>query len=752
GRAADSDEVPPSVTEEDLRFLDNYVNSPSEQDRARAEALCVLDPAPPWSILAITFTNKAAGELKNRLEKLLGGAAPDVWAATFHSACVRILRREIDRLGFPRSFTIYDTDDSARVLKDILKSLGLDEKVYAPKMLLGHFGRYKDAMASPEDALREAKERGDLRRGRIAELYAAYQKRLRKAGAVDFDDIIYLTVRLLSDDEEVRRHYQRRFRYVLVDEYQDTNHMQYLLARLLSGGRENLCVVGDDDQSIYRFRGATIENILGFQEEYKNCRVIRLEQNYRSTKTILEAANGVIQNNARRCGKELWCDADAGEKVLLYTAASETDEARYVAGEILSGFAAGQNWRENAILYRINAQSYQFERALAGNNIPYRVFGGTRFFDRAEVKDMLSYLCVVANPADDLRLLRIVNTPPRGIGQKTLDAAADVAAREGRTLFEILSQAGRYETLRKAAPRLEQFAALVEGLRKKAEELPLPEFYDEVVEKSGYLIMLEAKNNDESRARAENVQELRTSISDYMEGNESPSLADYLANVALFSDLDNHDETGNYVVLMTIHSAKGLEFPRVFVAGMEEGIFPGLRAIGEPDEMEEERRLCYVAFTRAKQRLVLTCARMRMLFGRTSSNRPSRFTDEIPPACLERASFADGISIAPPHSFPASESYGDRRTETIARRAAPVGTRGSGAARGAPKKIPSPARAAAPLPDFRKGDMVTHTAFGRGMVTAVQPMGGDALLEIAFDGVGTKRLMAKSAGAYMKKG
>ena len=462
GRGSDSDEVPDWATEADLDFLRAYAASPDKGKRLQADRLCALDPAAPWSIIAITFTNKAAGELKARLEKMLGPSARDIWASTFHSACVRILRRDIEKLGFPSSFTIYDTDDSQRVMKDCLKELRFDDKQFPARSVLATISRAKDKLQLAADFARDAGQSGDFRLQKIAQLYTEYEKRLWEAGALDFDDIILHTVRLLQEHDDVLEYYQKKFRYVLIDEYQDTNNLQYLLSSLLAGGHENICVVGDDDQSIYRFRGATIENILSFEDQYKNCRTIRLEQNYRSTKSILAAANAVIRHNQGRKGKELWTAGREGEKVQLYTAMNENDEARYVADKLMGDFRDGVKWNTHAILYRMNAQSNQLEVAFKRSGIPYKVIGGTRFFDRAEVKDMLAYLCAIHNHADDLRLTRIINNPPRGIGNTTVEKARDIALREGLSLWEVASNASAYPELQKPAPKLAQFAALLE--------------------------------------------------------------------------------------------------------------------------------------------------------------------------------------------------------------------------------------------------------------------------------------------------
>ncbi len=768
GRGSDCLEAPEWATEDDLAFLRDYAAHPDKEKRLQADRLCALDPAAPWTIIAITFTNKAAGELKARLERMLGPSARDVWASTFHSACVRILRRDIDKLGFSSSFTIYDTDDSLRVIKDCLKDLSLDEKQFPARSVLATISRAKDKLQLAADFARECGASGDFRLQRIAQLYTEYEKRLWEAGALDFDDIILHTVRLLQAHDDVLEYYQKKFRYVLIDEYQDTNNLQYLLSSLLAGGRENICVVGDDDQSIYRFRGATIENILSFEDQYKGCRTIRLEQNYRSTKSILAAANAVIRHNQGRKGKELWTAGREGEKVQLYTAMNENDEARFVADKLMEDYRAGKRWNSHAILYRMNAQSNQLEVAFKRSGIPYKVIGGTRFFDRAEVKDMLAYLCAIHNHADDLRLTRIINNPPRGIGQTTVDKARDIALREGLSLWDVASNASAYPELQKPAPKLAQFSAMLEELSALSRTMDLPSFYEEVVARTGYAAALQLKNDIESRTRLENVRELLTSINGYVENAEGePSLAGFLDEIALYTDLDSHDPDEDAVVMMTMHSAKGLEFPTVFVVGMEEGIFPGIRAIGEAEEMEEERRLCYVALTRAKERLYLTCAGQRMLFGRTSSNRPSRFAGEIPAELLEQTgrSYLDPAPTAgdgDDWDFDQTPRVSTHR-EPYRQGGAPQGAPGGGERRSAytpprpQKPAPRPVFRSAlsdpgpALPDYQKGDMLEHKAFGRGMVLSTQKVGGDTLLEIAFDGVGTKRLMLKFTAQHMKK-
>ena len=757
GRGSDSEEVPEFVTGDDLAFLERYAET-GEGDRARQERLCRLEPAAPWTILAITFTNKAAGELKDRLAAMLGPSANDIWASTFHSACVRILRRDIDKLGFSSSFTIYDTDDSLRVVKDILKELNMDDKQFPPRSILGYISRAKDAMKLAPDYLAECKAAEDFRLTKIANVYMEYQRRLWEANALDFDDIILHTVRLLQGFEEVRAYYQKKFRYVLIDEYQDTNNLQYLLASLLAGGRENICVVGDDDQSIYRFRGANIENILNFEEQYDACRTIRLEQNYRSTQNILDAANAVIRHNTGRKGKTLWTESGAGEKVLVKTVFSESDEANFVASKIMESCEQGKTWRDNAILYRMNAQSNALEMALKRNGIPYKVYGGMKFFDRAEVRDMLAYLCVVDNPADDLRLRRIVNVPARGIGGTSVEKVVQIAGEEGCSLFSVMERAAEYPALRASAAKIGAFVALIRELRELEETLELPELYDAVCEKSKYVHALEEKKDMESRGRIENVQELRSSIIGFLENSpEDPSLAGFLDSVALYTDLDDAPESDNCVSLMTMHSAKGLEFSNVFVVGMEEGVFPGSRVIGEGEEMEEERRLCYVAMTRAREQLVMTAARQRMLYGRTNNNPPSRFLEELPQEPVERedsaavpttgsgaASFDFRTRMAAAGGGTAGANTGEQGAYASRRRRAPRPPRDPGFTQ-------EPAVQGSELPQLQKGDAIRHRTFGEGMVLSVRPMGNDALVEVAFDGVGTKRLMLRAAGVHITK-
>ena len=745
----------------------------------------------PFNILALTFTNKAANEMKERLSNLLGSQAQDIWAMTFHSACCRILRRDIERMGFTRSFTIYDSSDSERIMKEIIKDMELDDKTFPAKYVLGAISREKDKMVSPGEMLDRAKRTGDIQAQHIARAYGKYQTRLKDNNALDFDDIIYITVQLLQQNEDVLQYYQRKFRYVLVDEYQDTNHMQYLLTSLLAGGHENICVVGDDDQSIYRFRGATIENILNFEKQYRGARVIRLEQNYRSTQAILTAANAVIAHNLGRKGKKLWTANAQGDPVLVYEASDEGSEGNFVAGQILAG-SRGKNFKDYAILYRTNAQSNAMEFALKRNGIPYRVIGGTRFFDRAEVKDMLSYLCVINNRADDLRLGRIINNPPRGLGAKTIETARRLAEAEGKPLYSVISDPYSYAPLEKAAIKMMQFSARIEGMAQLLEDgMSLPDFYDELLIRTGYVKMLKSKDTEENKTRLENVRELKSSINSYVENVETPTLAGFLEEIALYTDLEQYNENDDAVVMMTMHSAKGLEFPAVFVAGMEEGIFPHVHDFGgsdDPGKLEEERRLAYVAITRARKRLFLTYAATRRTYGSTSANPRSRFLNEIPFEDIEfsgigsagfegtgwekrgdrHGTFGSGMGsdmyggkVFGSHTrstggsgsrggssfddFFGGSSYGTERHRGVSPDAGRVAsTFGSGAPRAKkPSSKVSPTverkvNRASASQDFAAGDTVSHKTFGTGTVISVV---GD-MIEVQFEKTGqTKKLM-----------
>ena len=760
GRGSDTDEIPIPISEDEVQFLEQYAAAPDAAQRPLMEYLCAVEPARPWEVLAITFTNKAANELKERLGRMLGEeVAVDVWASTFHSACVRILRRDIDRLGFDRSFTIYDSDDSKRVIKDIIKELELEEKSFPPREVQSIISRAKNDMQTPEDFAEQGKAINDWRKIRMGKVYSLYNKKLRDANALDFDDLLWHTVRLLETAGDVREYYQRKFRYILIDEYQDTNALQYRLAALLTNQAKNICVVGDDDQSIYRFRGADITNILSFERQFKGARVIRLEQNYRSTQNILDAANAVIRHNQGRKGKTLWTENGRGELVTVKTTYNESDEANFVLGQIMMYYRRGGNWGDCAVLYRTNAQSNAMEYACKRNGVPYKIYGGLKFFDRAEVKDMLAYLCVINNPADDLRLRRIINVPARKIGAATVDKAQLIAARYGLTLYDVLCRAEEFPELKSSAAKLKPFTDMIEEMRRRLPDCPLPEFYDYVCERSGYAPALREKDDVESRGRLENVQELKSSILTYLENAEGtePSLSGFLDEIALYTDLDSRADGDNCVTMMTMHAAKGLEFPQVFVVGMEEGLFPGNRAMGDGAEMEEERRLCYVAMTRAREKLTLTNARQRTLYGRTTPCMPSRFLNEIPEENMEwlskpqprSKSWEERDSDYGDRGYGSYGGYGQRTTGSVVTRREPAEPK-AGALRSAAGASRAAPKAAAPRMQIQAGETVEHDAFGRGLVLSVRAMGGDALVEVAFDSVGTKKLMLKMAAQHLK--
>lgn len=731
------DDMPP-LSEEDWRILELAAADGSYMERAGQ--LIAHDVPAPWNILAITFTNKAAGELRARLAGMLGTRGEDVHAATFHAACSRILRAEIEALGYNRNFTIYDTDDSVRVIKDAMAELHISDKNFAPKALLGNISRAKDKMLTPEGLRQSAGDNFALQV--TARIYGRYQQMLKDANALDFDDIILLTVKLFQQFPEVLQKYQRRYRYIMVDEYQDTNHAQYLLVSLLAA-HGNLCVVGDDDQSIYKFRGATIENILSFEQQFGQTKVIRLEQNYRSTGTILDAANAVISRNSQRKGKTLWTQNSRGEKVLYHKAADEQREAHFIASTIRKNHEKGAKYSDHAILYRMNALSSTLEQMFIRQGIPYRIIGGLKFFDRKEVKDILAYLAVLNNPDDNLRLRRIINEPKRGIGEATMNTAQQVAESLGQSLYRTLQTAEEYAPLSGKSRALMEFTAMMDGISESVDEVPLIETLEQVLDQSGYVRALEAKNDMESRGRLENIGELKTTILKYMEETEEPSLSGFLEEIALYTDLDNLSEDDDKVVLMTLHSAKGLEFPYVFITGLEEGIFPGQQAIYEPTELEEERRLAYVGITRAKRELYLTGAAQRMLFGRTTRNRPSRFVGEIPGELMKTedeterfGSYHSGYGERTGYG----SGYGARQTTVYQ-----PNKLGSSPAPAPAAPRPRPAVPAAEPFTLKTGDRVYHKTFGEGSILKIEPMGGDHLLTIHFDKVGAKRLMATFA-------
>ena len=750
GNAYNSDFSYRVPTEEDTTALESYIeNGGTLPDRV--QALLSVDAPQPWQILAITFTNKAANELKSRLEAMLGEKGNDVWASTFHSCCVRILRRDSERIGFSKHFTIYDTDDSKRVMKEVLRVLDIDEKRLPVKYVLNEIGRAKDSLMTPDDYTASAGY--DTNKKLIGQAFAKYEEMLKKADAMDFDDIIVNTVKLLKENPDVLEYYQRRFRYVMVDEYQDTNHAQYILTSLLANGYRNICVVGDDDQSIYKFRGATIENILSFENQYEETAVIRLEQNYRSTSVILDAANAVIKNNKGRKGKTLWTEKEGGDKIKVKILTDERDEGRFVADEILNAVALGRKFSDFAILYRTNAQSSSIERALVYNAVPYKVIGGHRFYDRKEVKDILAYLSVIANPSDTVRLRRIINEPKRGIGDTTINNAASIADGLGTTFYNVIQNANDYPMLSRAAGKLIDFTNLLNSLALSLEEKSIQDFFDDVITKTGYYASLDL-DKETAEERKANVMEVLANLVRYMEDNEGGTLTGFLEEVALMTDLDNYNTEAESTVMMTLHSAKGLEFPVVFIVGMEEGLFPGNQVMYDPTELEEERRLCYVGITRAKEKLYITNARSRMLFGNTSFTRPSRFLAEIPEELTDfernapQQTFYGGYSgvsyggssySGGTKMFSQEKSYSKPSTSSAPRNKA------SGFANGGFSSAPKKTSTDNVTLDFKIGDTVEHKTFGKGMIVSAKAMGGDMLLEIAFDTCGTKKVMAKMA-------
>ena len=726
GSAYHSEEAAFEPTPDELAQL-RTVAAGEEPLPFELEALLRVNAAKPWEILAITFTNKAAGELKSRLEQMLGAEANDIWASTFHSACVRILRRNADKIGFSSNFTIYDTDDSKRVIKDCMKALNISDKMLPPKTVLNEIGRAKDALIPPDAYINQ--NYNDIRKRNIGELYAAYQQRLHAADAMDFDDIILFTVQLLENDEETRRYYQRKFRYVLVDEYQDTNHAQYLLTALLAGGHRNICVVGDDDQSIYKFRGATIENILSFEEQYPNAKVIRLEQNYRSTQTILDAANHVIANNENRKGKNLWTNNGRGEKIENHLSESDREEGIYIADQVMEGRRRGRKFSDFAVLYRMNSQSNLVEQSFVRAGIPYRIIGGHKFYDRKEIKDALAYLSVIANPNDTVRLQRIINEPKRGIGDASVAAAQEIAEGLEIPFFDVLRTADQFPRLSRSAKKMMEFSMLIDALINESETLPLQDLLAKTLEETHYIESLDAEP-ERKADRLANLEELSSNLVRFQEEVEGATLNDFLQEVSLMTDIDNYNAESDTVVMMTIHSAKGLEFPVVFLAGMEETIFPSnMNGAASEAEIEEERRLAYVGITRAKEKLYLTRARMRMLFGSTKFNPPSRFLEEIPDSLVHTS----GDSMA--------RAGGAYRSPFSA--SGPQPMRPQAVSRGFSGGAPTPIRRNTVT--FHVGDTVRHKAYGEGVIISAKPMGNDTLLEIAFNSAGTKKIMANYA-------
>jgi len=710
------------ITPEEEQFLEAFPSMEKTPENAeRLAQIVAVDSVAPWNILAITFTNKAAGELKQRLIDMIGEGAEKINASTFHSACVKILRREIENLGYQRSFTIYDEDDSKRVIKDVMKRLDMDEKVFNPKVFKNMISRCKDKMISPEEYAPMAQASGELLEKRCAEVYTQYQAALRAASAVDFDDIIYLTVKLFEDFPDVLDHYRHLYKYIMVDEYQDTNVAQYRLISLLAGDNGNLCVVGDDDQSIYRFRGATIENILNFEKQYPGSVVIRLEQNYRSTENILNAANAVIKNNTQRKDKALWSDLGEGEKIKCCNFDSEIAEARFVADTILDGVKNGKHYTDFALLYRSNSQSRSFENTLARSGIPYTIVGGLRFYDRKEIKDIMSYLAVLNNPYDTVRFRRIINEPKRGIGDATVEEIIRIADGLRMSPIEVCRDASQFETLSRKSAALKAAANLFDELDELADTLRLDELIDAVAEKSGYIKAMQALG-EEGAGRIENITELKSNAMTLLDENPETTLPDFLEQVALVSDLDSYDGDLDRVSLMTMHSAKGLEFDTVFMVGAEDNIFPSYRSMNDPSEMEEERRLAYVAITRAKKMLYITHTSYRVLYGQTMRNKLSTFVREIPENLIEKV----GERVRKP----ASEWKKPVKPNYLAQEAAMATAK------------PTPVVTGIV---FAAGDRVKHNVFGHGTVAEAKRMGNDTMLTINFDNGQTKKVMANFA-------
>ena len=736
GNAVLSDYMPFGITEEDVDAYEDLLRNGSDEDLKEALNDFAYGACPAWRVLAITFTNKAANEMKERLDKAFGDeeVSSQIWTGTFHKICMRILRRYSAEAGLGASYTIYDTDDSKKAIKAATERINLDEKNYPSKSVMSFISRAKENLVTPEEALAnvEADPKANLREKNYARIYAEYQKGLDSSDALDFDDIIMKTVQLLEANAEVREYYQNKFKYVLVDEYQDTNYAQFKLTELLSGGFKNLMVVGDDDQSIYKFRGATIENILNFDKSFPAATVIKLEQNYRSTQNILDAANAVIANNKGRKGKNLWTSSGKGNKITLINANDQDDEARNVADVISSKVAAKEySFKDFAILYRANAQSRSFENTLIKSGIPYRIMGGVRFGDREEIKDMMAYLQLAANRKDNERLKRIINKPKRKIGDRPVEILTMISAETNRPMLDILEDGERYGALVKFMPQLRVFVDIMNDLSKKKDELPLNEFFEYAIDRTGYRADLEARG-EEGSERLDNLKELVSNAVEYMANAEEPSLEGFLEESILVSDVDRYDESDDKVALMTIHSAKGLEFPIVFLPGMEEGIFPSEKTIyadNADEELEEERRLAYVAITRAKKELYVIHTAMRVYFGRTTNNQLSRFIKEIPEENIE---MKGAVKSRPTQK----KLYYTESTQT----SKPSATVNTLTVTASPAKSASPASGM-----IEPGKRVKHRAFGEGTVLSSKKMGNDILYEIIFDTAGTKKLFGNYA-------
>ena len=686
----------------------------------------------PWNILAITFTNKAAREMKDRIERLLGDTAKDMWIGTFHSVCVRILRSCIDLLGYSRDFVIYDTADTKTVMKECLRELDIDEKSFPVRNVLSIISNAKNDLM--DAATFENVYKSDYRMSIIAKIYYRYQTKLRKNNAVDFDDIILNTVKILSENPDVLSKYQDKFQYILVDEYQDTNNSQYLLINLLAQANRNLCVVGDDDQSIYKFRGANIGNILNFEDDYSDVQKITLDQNYRSTQNILDAANSVISNNKGRMGKSLWTSNGDGNKVFVYTGTNEYDEARYIARQIKKHFDEQGSFSDCAILYRTNAQSRVIEEMLMRESVPYKVLSGLRFYDRKEIKDIIAYLRVVYNPNDDVSLARIINEPKRKIGNATLEKARNIAREKETSLYDVISHADDYPEFKTAIKKLLSFSEIIQSLIKLKDTVTIEDLTGRILNDTGYMPALVMEDTTESKTRIENLGEFISVITEFEKNEETGNtLGEFLENISLVSDIDGYDENEDSAVLMTIHSAKGLEFPIVFLSGLEEGLFPGMRSMESDDDIEEERRLCYVAITRAKEQLYITKTISRTIHGKTMPTTASRFFREIPVEYLE-----DKTTLQPKVAK-VMQDLGVRNASAPKKEV--YMTKGFGSS--------VKSSGSTDYSKFKAGDAVEHRTFGRGEILKATPCGNDCILEIQFESIGFKRLMA--AFAKVKK-
>lgn len=745
GNAYFGSTVNDGITEEFVSVLENLASSSEISKEAIAANLemFALNPARPWQVLAITFTNKAANEMKERLSKILGNDALEIWAGTFHSVCVRILRRHIERLGIDKSFTIYDTDDQKKLISACLKELNIDEKNMPSKSVLSAIGRAKDKLMGCKEYSLNVNQK-NIREITLSKIYSLYEAKKLAANALDFDDIILYTVKILSEFPDVRKTYTDKFKYVLVDEYQDTNMAQFALVKLLCSEECNVMAVGDDDQSIYKFRGATIENILSFDKSFENAKVIKLEQNYRSKSNILDAANAIISNNKGRKGKTLWTDNDKGEKIVFANLETQNDEARFITEKISQLIETNKyTYNDIVVLYRMNAMANSLETTFAKSGMPYRILGGVRFYDRKEIKDIIAYLCFISNNADMVRLRRIINCPRRGIGESTVNAIESVCGEYGITPYEAMKNASKYGPLLKSAPKLMTFCDMIDDMRKTAEKESIPILIEKVIDKSGYSQML-LDMGESGTDDLQNIEELISNAVTYAENSDSPSLSGFLEEVALVADIDNYDKDAAAVTLMTIHSAKGLEFPVVFLPGMEENIFPGLQSMSDENELEEERRLAYVAVTRAKERLFISHTHSRLLFGRTSYNQISRFASEIPESIIqyERNENSDYFMHTGDYSY-----YGDNSIKSFEKSAKNNYSLKSETVNLKGKSVAVPYAKPNQIAEriFAVGDYVEHSTFGKGFILSAKSVGADTLYEIAFDNVGTKKIMASYA-------